>query len=75
VTLVVLALLVFLGWATVLTLLPNFLAGVVRFISLSTHFDYIALGYIRLNDIVYYLTVIVFFLFLTRLSIESRKWK
>jgi ABC-2 type transport system permease protein len=68
VTLVVLALLVFLGWATVLTLLPNF-------ISLSTHFDYIALGYIRLNDIVYYLTVIVFFLFLTRLSIESRKWK
>jgi ABC-2 type transport system permease protein len=75
VTLVLIAFLVFTGWSSVLTMMPGFLSELVRFVSLSTHFEYISMGCIRLSDVVYYLSTIFFFLFLTMLSVQSRKWK
>ncbi len=47
----------------------------LEYISLLTHFDEFAKGVIDLKDILLYLSVTVFFLFLTLMSIESAKWR
>ncbi|MEI6125930.1 MAG: ABC transporter permease [Pseudomonadota bacterium] len=43
--------------------------------SFSEHFFNFIKGVIDINDIVYYLSVSMFFLFLTHCSLESRKWR
>lgn len=43
-------------------------------LSLSAHFESIGRGVVDSRDILYYLSVIAFFLFLNVRSIESRKW-
>ncbi len=44
-------------------------------ISLSEHFFSFIRGIIEIDDIVYYLSLVFIFLFATRLSLESRKWR
>ena len=44
-------------------------------ISLSEHFFNFIKGVIDIDDVVYYCTATFFFLFLTRCSVESRKWR
>lgn len=54
---------------------PDLLVPLFRFIGLGVHFDSISRGVIDSKDVIYYLSVIVFFLFLNIRIVESRKWK
>lgn len=55
--------------------LPLAVASVAKFISFSSHFNSILRGVISLADVVYYLSVVVFFLFLNARVISLRNWK
>lgn len=44
-------------------------------LSLSEHFFNFIKGVIDIDDVVYYLSLIAFFLFLTKCSLEFRKWR
>lgn len=54
--------------------LPGFVAFMVQFLDVGKHFDSIGRGVIDSRDIIFYLSVIAFFLFLNIRSVESRKW-
>jgi ABC-2 type transport system permease protein len=75
VTVVALLALLLIGVGGVLAFVPETLAGLFRYLSLSTHFDSIGRGVLDTRDVVYYLSVIGFFLFLTVRTVESRKWR
>lgn len=49
--------------------------AVLHQLSFSEHFFNFIRGVIDIDDVVYYLSVIFFFLFLTHCSLESRKWR
>ncbi|MBN2201943.1 ABC transporter permease subunit [bacterium] len=49
--------------------------SVLAYVSLLSHFDEFAKGVIDLKDVVLYLSFIGFFLFLTHLSLESKRWR
>lgn len=51
------------------------LVPIFSYLGLGTHFDSISRGVIDTRDIVYYASVIGFFLFLNVRSLESRKWE
>ena len=55
--------------------LPGAIAGIAKFLSLSAHFNSILRGVISLSDIVYYLSIIAFFLFLNMRVVSLRNWK
>jgi len=63
------------GEQIVITALPGWLAGIFSFLGLGAHFESIGLGVIDSRDLIYYLSVIIFFLFLNIRSVESRKWR
>lgn len=67
--------LVIVGQDLVLFSLPSWLAPVFEYISIGKHFDSIARGVIDTRDLIYYFSVIFFFLYLNILSLESRKWR
>jgi ABC-2 type transport system permease protein len=48
--------------------------AVLHQLSFSDHFFNFIRGVIELDDVVYYLSVIVLFLFFTHCSLASRKW-
>jgi ABC-2 type transport system permease protein len=50
------------------------IGAMVRAFSLSDHFDPMLSGLIRLSDLVYFACFIVFWLFVTRHSLESTRW-
>jgi ABC-2 type transport system permease protein len=54
---------------------PSMLVPIFTYLGLGAHFESISRGVIDSRDIIYYLSVIGFFLFLNTLAIESRKWK
>ncbi len=62
-----------LGEDFVLFGLPDRLVPVFSFIGLGGHYDSISRGVIDSRDVVYYLSIIVFFLYLNVKSIENRK--
>lgn len=49
--------------------------GLLSYLSLSSHFDDFLRGVIDLRNVVFYLSFIIFWLFVTFKSIEVRKWK
>jgi ABC-2 type transport system permease protein len=48
---------------------------IIHQLSLSEHFFNFIKGVIEIDDIIYYLSFISFFLFMTKSSLESRKWR
>lgn len=62
-----------LGEDFVLFGIPDWLVPVFSFIGLGGHYDSISRGVIDSRDVIYYGSVIVFFLYLNVKSIESRK--
>lgn len=48
---------------------------IVSYISLSSHYDNFVKGIVDLKDVVYYLSFILFWLFVSVKSVEVRKWK
>jgi ABC-2 type transport system permease protein len=55
--------------------MPPRLVPILTYLGLGTHFDSIGRGVMDTRDIIYYLSVIGFFLFLNVRSLESRKWE
>lgn len=55
--------------------LPMAVASIAKFLSFTQHFNSILRGVISLGDVVYYLSVIVFFLFLNARVISLKNWK
>jgi len=54
---------------------PPALVPLLTYLGLGNHFESVGRGVIDSRDILYYLSVIGFFLFLNIYSIESRKWE
>jgi len=55
---------------------PNgVLSQVVSYLSIITHFDDFSKGLLSLKDVVFYLSMIYFALFLTSRSMESLRWR
>jgi ABC-2 type transport system permease protein len=54
---------------------PPVLVPILSYIGLGSHFESISRGVIDSRDLIYYVSVIGFFLFLNSFSIESRKWE
>jgi len=67
--------LLIIGENLVIMNLPAALVPVFTFLGLGAHFESIGRGVIDSRDIIYYSSIIGFFLFLNGLSVESRKWK
>jgi ABC-2 type transport system permease protein len=59
----------------ILMRLPAFITPFFTFVGLGSHFESINRGVIDSRDIIYYLSVIGFFLFLNVCSLGSRKWE
>ena len=57
-----------------LPLVPSNLAGIVQYISVDYHYSNISRGVIDSRNIIYFLSVIGFFLIMTVQSLESRRW-
>jgi ABC-2 type transport system permease protein len=54
---------------------PNVLAPLFTYLGLGTHFESIQRGVIDSRDIIYYCSIVGFFLFLNIQSLASRKWE
>lgn len=67
--------LLIIGVNNVVMALPAAIGNIASKLSLFTHFASIYRGVLTAADIVYYLSMIAFFLFLNIRSVESRKWK
>ena len=63
------------GENIILFSLPNFWAAVFSHLGLGQHFASISRGVIDSRDIIYYLSIIIFFLFLNTQRIRSERWK
>lgn len=63
------------GEDIVIIAVPRWLAPTLRYIGLGRHFASIARGVVDTRDLVYYFSVIGFFLYLNTRMIESRKWR
>jgi len=61
------------GEQLVLFNLPGFLVPIFEFLGLGSHFESIGRGVIDTRDLIYYLSLIGFFLFLNIRSIETRR--
>jgi ABC-2 type transport system permease protein len=59
----------------ILMRLPAFISPFFTFVGLGSHFESINRGVIDSRDIIYYLSIIGFFLFLNVCSLGSRKWE
>ncbi len=59
----------------VLMFMPTILASFLEYLSVSYHFSNISRGVIDSRDVVYYLSLIFFFLFLAVRALENRKWR
>ncbi|MGM0461140.1 MAG: ABC transporter permease subunit [Fibrobacterota bacterium] len=58
----------------VTSFIPGSLVPLFSYLSITNHFQSISRGVIDSRDIIYYLSVIGFFLFLNIQSLEKRKW-
>lgn len=72
---VVTFLLFIIGVPFVTMVMPSFLVPLCNYLSLGNHFASIGRGVVDSRDIIYYLSVIGFFLFLNVRSFERRKWE
>ena len=58
----------------ILFYVPEFLTGIIEYLGVDTHFSNIARGVIDSRDIMYFLTLLGFMLYLSVVSLERRKW-
>ena len=67
--------LLLIGEDIVLFKTPNWLYPIFSYLGLGAHYSSILRGVLDSRDIIYYLSVIAFFLYLSTLAVESRKWR
>jgi ABC-2 type transport system permease protein len=58
----------------ILIFVPEFMTSVVEYLGIDFHFSNIARGVIDTRDVVYFLSVLGFSLYLSVVSLERRKW-
>ena len=58
----------------VLYVLPSFFVGLFQYLGLGYHFASIGRGVLDSRDLIYYFSIIIFFLYLNIRQTESRKW-
>jgi ABC-2 type transport system permease protein len=63
------------GENIVLMNVPYFIAPFLEYLGLGSHFASISRGVIDTRDIIYYLSIVAFFIYLNIRSVESRKWR
>jgi ABC-2 type transport system permease protein len=68
-------LLLLIGEEMTISRLPGVLVPLFAYLGLGAHFDSIGRGVLDSRDILYYLSITGFFLFLNVCTVESRKWK
>jgi len=69
-------LIIFALWMTdkFLVIIPNYLVPLFQFLSIDYHYQNIGRGVIDTRDLLYYISLIILMLSLSKLSLESRKW-
>lgn len=65
---------IMIGERIVTMFVPNFLVTVLEYLGLQQHYSSISRGVIDTRDIIYYVSVVFLFLYLTVRAVESRKW-
>ena len=75
ISVVVIFFLMMIGTGMVLSVVPRFLIPTLSYLSLGTHFYSISRGIIDSRDVIYYISVIGFFLYLNVCKLETGKWK
>ena len=67
---------IFIFWIVdkVLVFMPDMLAGIIQYISVEYHLSNISRGVIDTRNLIYFSSVIGFFLFMTTRLVESRRW-
>jgi len=75
VTVVIIFTLYIIGNSFMLDSLPTQAASAGKFLSFDTHFNSILRGVISLADVVYYFSVVIFFLFLNVRAVGLKNWK
>ncbi len=63
------------GLPTVLQRLPNWLVPLGSYLGFSSHVMNISRGILDSRDIVYFVSIILFFIYLTVRTVEGRKWR
>ncbi|MBN1948166.1 MAG: ABC transporter permease subunit [Candidatus Cloacimonetes bacterium] len=58
-----------------LFLLPAAIVGIFQYLSIGYHFSNLARGVIDTRNLVYFISLIILFLHLSILALQSRKWK
>ena len=58
-----------------LIFVPSILSGLIQYLSVDYHFSNIARGVIDSRNIIYFISIIGIFLFLTVQVLNSRRWK
>jgi ABC-2 type transport system permease protein len=58
----------------ILIYLPDVLTGTIEFLGVDFHYSNIARGVIDSRDVVYFLSLLGFMLYLSVVSLERRKW-
>lgn len=71
-----LCLICFIGFEKMALLpMPNQVSNILVLLGVNAHYNSISRGVVDTRDLVYFVSVIVFFLMAARLVLESRKWK
>jgi ABC-2 type transport system permease protein len=58
----------------VMILSDNLLAGVLKLMSFRTRYEYFTLGILRIDSIIFFISISAFFVFLTVIRFEKRRW-
>lgn len=63
------------GSSLILDTVPSSIAFIGKNLGFSSHFDSVLRGVLSLKDLVYYISVVAFFLFLNAKAVSERNWK
>ena len=59
----------------VIFFMPSSIQGIVQFLSVDFHLSNMSRGVIDTRNLIYFISLIAFFLFMTARVLEMRKWK
>lgn len=74
-TTLILLILTLIGYTPNLIALPRWIASIIRYISLTTHYQSFVKGLIDTRDLMFFVTFVAVFLFLNRQILLFRKWR
>ena len=67
--------LVFFLMDKVIFFMPSYIQGLIQYISVDFHLSNMSRGVIDTRNLIYFISLITFFLFMTTRILEMRKWK